>query len=173
MSPTPTPDVPDVPDVMDELAGLAADSRLAQLRRQRPDVVRHLQRSDAAIFTPCNDGGLSVAERAAAALRIAILLRDARLQEHYRARVIEHAGGQLAASAAEPSTAGRKPRWRIIPEHVDRLTTDPDSARREHIDSLLASGLSPQAVIALSQLVAYVNFQVCVRAGLRLLASQP
>ena len=113
------------------------------------------------------------AERAAAALRIAVLLRDARLQEHYRARVIEHGGGPLAASAADPSTAGRQPRWRTILGHVDRLTTNPDSARREHIDTLLASGLSPQAVIALSQLVAYVNFQARVRAGLRLLGSQP
>ena len=134
MSLTPTPDVP---DVMDNLAGLAADSRLAQLRRQRPDVVRNLQRSDEAIFTPRNDGGLSGAERAAAALRIAVLLRDARLQEHYRARVIEHGGGSLAASAADPSTAGRQPRWRTILGHVDRLTTNPDSARREHMTPCL------------------------------------
>ena len=170
MSPTPTADVR---DVMDELAGLAPDSRLGQLRRQRPDVVRHLQRSDEAIFTPRNDGGLSAAERVAAALRIAVLLRDDRLQEHYRARAIEHDGAQLAASAADPSSAPREPRWQTILGHVDRLTSDPDSARREHIDALLASGLSPQAVIALSQLVAYVNFQARVRAGLRLLGSQP
>jgi uncharacterized protein YciW len=89
MSPTPTPDVP---DVMDELAGLAADSRLAQLRRQRPDVVRHLQRSDEAIFAPRNDGGLSAAERAAAALRIAVLLRDARLP---RPLVASRVGGSF------------------------------------------------------------------------------
>ena len=65
---------------MDQLAGLAPDSPLALLRRQRPDVVRHLQGSDEAIFAPRDDGGLTVAERAAAALRIAVLLRDARLQ---------------------------------------------------------------------------------------------
>jgi|SRR5215510_5014159 len=169
MSPTPS----DVCDVMDQLAGLAPDSRLGQLRRQRPDVVRHLQRSDEAIFTPRHDGGLSAVERAAAALRIAVLLRDDRLQAHYRARAIEHGGAELAASAADPSTAGRELRWQHILAHVDRLTTDPNSARREHIDALLASGLSPRAVIALSQLVAYVNFQARVRAGLRLLGSQP
>jgi len=42
-------------------------------------------------------------------------------------------------------------------------------SQREHINALLASGLSPRALIALSQLVAYVNFQARVRAGLRLL----
>lgn len=160
---------PDLPDVMDQLTGLTPDSRLGQLRRQRPDVVGHLQRSDAAIFTPPSDGGLSVAERAAAALRVAVLLRDDRLQEHYRARVIEHGGNPLIASAADLATSAGEPRWRAILGHVDRLTRAPDSARREHIDALLASGLSPQALVALSQLVAYVNFQARVCAGLRLL----
>jgi CMD domain protein len=160
---------PDLPDVMDQLTGLAPDSRLGQLRRQRPDVVRHLQSSDGAIFTPPNDGGLSAAERAAAALRVAVLLRDVRLQEHYRARVIERGGSLLIASAADLATTAGEPRWRTILGHVDRLTTTPDSAQREHINALLASGLSPQALVALSQVVAYVNFQARVCAGLRLL----
>ena len=64
-------------------------------------------------------------------------------------------------------------RWRAILRHVDRLTAEPDSARREHIDGLLASGLSPRAVIALSQLVAYVNFQARLLAGLRILGDRP
>jgi CMD domain protein len=161
-------------DVFDELAGLTADAPLAQLRRQRPDVVRHLQASDEAIFAPRNDGGLSAAERAAAGLRIAGLLRDARLETHYRARLRQHdPDGHLAASVAQQSTSIVDPRWRAILCHVDRLTADPESARREHIDGLLASGLSPRAVIALSQLVAYVNFQARLLAGLRILGDRP
>ena len=39
-------------DVMDTLAGLPPGSPLAELRRQRPDVVRHLQGSDDVIFLP-------------------------------------------------------------------------------------------------------------------------
>ena len=58
------------PDVMDTLAGLAEGSPLAALRRQRPDVVKHLQGSDNVIFSPQDDGGLARAERAAAALRV-------------------------------------------------------------------------------------------------------
>ena len=37
------------------------------------------------------------------------------------------------------------------------------------IDALLAAGLSPHAVVSLSQLIAYVNFQSRVLAGLRML----
>jgi len=162
------------PDIVDELAGLTANAPLAQLRRQRPDVVRHLQGSDEAIFSPRNDGGLSAAERAAAGLRIAVLLRDARLEKHYRARLRQHdPDGRLAASVAQVSTSILDPRWRAILCHVDRLTVDADSARREHVDGLLASGLSPRAVIALSQLVAYVNFQARLLAGLRILEDTP
>ena len=162
------------PDVMDRLAGLTPDSPLGQLRRQRPDVVRHLQASDEAIFAPVNDGGLTIAERAAAALRIAILLRDQRLQEHYRTRLVpQDSDGRLTDSVRSNAQPPADARWRAIVAHVDRLTVDPDSARREHIDGLLASGLSPRAVLALSQLVAYVNFQSRVLAGLRILGEKP
>ena len=63
-------------DAMDTLAGLPPGSSLAELRRQRPDVVKHLQGSDDVIFSPADDGGLTRAERAAAALRVAKMLRD-------------------------------------------------------------------------------------------------
>src|SRR5512146_2523742 len=110
MSTTPSP------DVMDQLAGRAPDSPLALLRRQRPDVVRHLPGSDDAIFAPHDDGGLSAAERAAAALQVAALLRDARLQAHYRARLETlDPGRRLAAGAADA-------RWRAILAHVERVT---------------------------------------------------
>jgi CMD domain protein len=159
-----------IPDVMDQLAGLAPDAPLALLRRQRPDVVRHLQGSDDAIFAPSDDGGLSAGERAAAALRVAVLLRDAKLQGHYRTRLASlDGGGRLASSVADTSTKVADPRWRAILAHVDRVTSDPDSARHEHIDGLLAAGLSPRAVLALSQLIAYVNFQSRVLAGLNMM----
>src|SRR5690242_2267915 len=118
-----------IPDVMDQLAGLAPDSPLALVRRQRPDVVKHLQGSDAAIFAPRDDGGLSAAERAAAALRIAVLLREARLQAHYRARLETlDRGGRLAASAMDARNGVADTRWRAILAHVERVTVDPDSA---------------------------------------------
>ena len=160
-------------DVMDALAGLTPDLRFAQMRRERPEAVRHTQGSDDAIFAPDDDGGLSRAERAAAALRIAIVLGDAALQAHYRARLAElDPGGRLrAAVEAGPPAADR--RLRLILAHVDRVTRAPDSATRSHLDELLAAGLSPRAVVALSQLIAYVNFQARVLAGLRMLKGAP
>ena len=60
-------------------------------------------------------------------------------------------------------------RGECILAHVDRVTLDPADADKTDIDRLLAAGLTPRAVVSLSQLIAYVNFQSRVLAGLRML----
>ena len=147
------------PDVMDALAGLRDGAPVTDLRRQRPDVVRHLQGSDDAIFAPAHHGGFTRPEREAAALRVATLLRDGALEEHYRRRIV-------ALGEAHPLNGAR---GEAILAHVDCVTMSPDSARKSDIDALLAAGLTPHAVVSLSQLIAYVNFQSRVLAGLRML----
>ncbi len=156
-------------DVMDTLAGLAPGSPLAELRRQRPDVVKHLQGSDDAIFSPADDGGLTRAERAAAALRVATLLRDEALGEHYRTRLTTLDPDGTLAMTVEGGARITEGRWDAILAHVDLVTRGPGSAERRDIDNLLAAGLSSHAVVSLSQLIAYVNFQSRVLAGLRAL----
>jgi uncharacterized protein YciW len=147
------------PDVMDTLASLPDGSPLAALRRQRPDVVRHLQGSDDAIFAPAHHGGLTRPEREACAMRVAGLLRDSTLEEYYHRRLV-------ALGEMHPLNGAR---GECILAHVDRVTLDPADATKADIDALLAAGLSPHAIVSLSQLIAYVNFQSRVRAGLRML----
>jgi CMD domain protein len=157
------------PDTMDTLAGLAADSPLAGLRRERPDVVKHLQGSDDAIFAPNDDGGLTRAERAAAALRVATLLRDSPLETHYRTRLAALDASCTLVKTVEGKAEITEVRWDAILAHVDLVTRGPGSAERKDIDNLLAAGLSSHAILSLSQLIAYVNFQSRVLAGLRIL----
>jgi uncharacterized protein YciW len=147
------------PDVMDALAGLADGSPVAELRRQRPDVVKHLQGSDDAIFAPSHHGGLTRPEREACGQRVATLLRDVALEEHYQRRLV-------ALGEMHPLNGAR---GESILAHVDRVTMDPGDAAKADIDALLAAGLTPHAVVSLSQLIAYVNFQSRVLAGLRAL----
>src|SRR4051794_30105606 len=146
-------------DVMDTLAGIADGSPLAGLRRQRPDVLKHLQGGDDAIFAPAYYGGLTRPEREAAALRVASLLRDSVLEEHYHRRLV-------ALGETHPLNGAR---GECILAHVDRVTMGPADASKADIDALFAAGLSPHAVVSLSQLIAYVNFQSRVLAGLRML----
>jgi CMD domain protein len=156
-------------DVIDDLAGLTADSPLGKLRRERPDVVTHLQGSDDVIFSPADDGGLTRAERAAAALRIAELLRDEILVTHYRARLSAHDPSGALAKTVEGGARLTDARWDAIITHVDLVTRGPGSATRADIDELTAVGLSSHAIVSLSQLISYVNFQSRVLAGLRML----
>ena len=146
-------------DVMDTLAGLSDDSPLAALRRQRPDVVRHLQGSDDAIFAPAHHGGLTRPEREACGMRVAGLLRDSVLEEHYHRRLV-------ALGEMHPLNGTR---GECILAHVDRVTLDPADSTKADIDALLSVGLTPHATVSLSQLIAYVNFQSRVLAGLRML----
>lgn len=160
------------PDVMDALAGLDPGSPTAELRRERPDVLSHMQGSDRALFSPRDEAGLSRAERAAAALRIALLLRHDRLAEHYQAHLAPlDPGGTLAKSAQAGPDGTDDRRWRAVLAHTDKVSLDPASATKADIDALLAAGLSPRAVVALSELIAYVHFQSRVLAGLTLLRS--
>jgi uncharacterized protein YciW len=122
-------------------------------------VVRHLQGSDDAIFAPAHHGGFTRPEREAAALRVATLLRDSALEEHYRRRLV-------ALGEAHPLNGAR---GEAIFAHVDCVTMAPDSATQADLDRLLAAGMTPHAVVSLSQLIAYVNFQSRVLAGLRML----
>lgn len=163
----------DSDDVMNKLAGVAPGSALAELRAERSDVVRFTQASDDAVFRPATEAGLSRAERAAAGLRIARLLRDGALEAHYQAllRPIDP-DGRLASSALAKSPAAANERWGRILAHIDRVTLDPESSRAGHIGALADVGLSPQAVVALSQVIAYVNFQARVRAGLAMLGGK-
>lgn len=156
-------------DVMDALAGLSASSPLGDLRRQRPDVVKHTQGSDDAIFDPTDDGGLTRAERAAAALRVATLLRDGTLEAHYRARLTALDTNSALADSVQGKARITDARWDAILAHVDLVTRGPGRAERNDIDNLQVAGLSSHAIVSLSQLVAYVNYQSRVLAGLRAL----
>ena len=60
-------------------------------------------------------------------------------------------------------------RWDAILAHVDLVTRGPGSATRDDIETLTSVGLSSHAIVSLSQLISYVNFQARVLAGLRAL----
>jgi len=55
-------------------------------------------------------------------------------------------------------------------EHVDRLTKEPRVATPEDLMGLKAQGLSDAAIVTISQLIAFLSFQVRALVGLQLLA---
>jgi uncharacterized protein YciW len=144
------------PDVIDAIAGLGPESPVALLRRQREAFVRHAQGSHDVLLAPDDPGGLSVTERAAIALCVATMERDEALIAHYQAR-LESVGGVSA-------------RLDVILDHVRLVVGSPAAATRERLDALIAVGLAPRDIVAITQIVAFVSYQVRVVAGLRALA---
>jgi uncharacterized protein YciW len=146
-------------DVLDRLAGLAPDSPVALLRRQRPDFVKYTQGSHDVMITPAEPGTVSLAERAAVALQVAQLTPDDTLAAHYSALL----------RAAPPSPID--PRRIAVLQHAAMLTTAPGTATKANLDRLRDLGMTPKDVVTISQIVAFVSYQARVAAGMRILAA--
>jgi uncharacterized protein YciW len=60
---------------------------------------------------------------------------------------------------------------KTIARHVDLITLTPKKAEASHIAQLAQAGLNNPQIVALSELIAFVNFQTRVATGLRLMRS--
>ncbi|WP_070105736.1 CMD domain-containing protein [Burkholderia plantarii] len=161
------------PDTIDQAAGLRADGPVAALRRAREKADRHTRGSEAALFDPAL-AGLPLAERLHAARQAAVLSRADALAGLYRRRLIEH---EVAAGTApeaveatlhaidEGDRAALPPRLSAIASHTRRLVAAPATASPADLLALRAAGLTTPAIVALSQLVAFVTYQARVAAA--------
>jgi CMD domain protein len=161
-------------DLIDRLAGLSPTSPLSMLRMQRPEAVKAIAASRAALFQPKDFGGISAAERAAVALRVATLDGNVALAGHYR-RLLNAASGALDAKLIEAgsSAPGLPTELTAMLAHAEMLVTEPIGAGPAHLEALAKAGLSPRDIVVLSQLIAFVTFETRLLAGLRLLESAP
>lgn len=158
-------------DMMNQLADLAPTSALAAVRGLRPDVVRHSQGSYDTLVAPPTAQGLTLVERAFVALRVAILTDSQTLINHYHQRLVELgvSASMLAAATERDGTTVADPRTAAILHHVDRLTRAPGQATPADLQKLQAAGVSGPEIVTLSQLIAFLSFQVRVLPVLSLL----
>ena len=154
-------------DIVDAAAGLVPGSAVALLRRQREAFVRHTEGSHDVLIATADSGGVSLVERAAAALRVAAIEHDTALIAHYRARLRE-IGADVAAIEALDVPA----RLAAMLRHVSLVATAPGSASAADLDALRDAGLTPCDIVTIAQIVAFVSYQVRVVAGLRALAAE-
>jgi CMD domain protein len=160
---------PEPPDLLEDILGIAPGSPLAALRRLRPEALRHSQGAYEELLRPADPGGVSHPERAALALRVALSEGEAALAARYRA-LLERAGARAEIEAAEElSGAGAAAGERLaaLLRHADLVALRPEGCGQADIDRLAALGLSPRDVVAVTQLVAFVPYQVRLLAGLR------
>jgi CMD domain protein len=163
---TPHPDAAPTTDVISALAGIQPGSALAALRAERPEAMQHAQGSYAALFDPAASTGLSPVERFATALRVATHHAATEAAAHYRRR--------LADAGADPEVVADSAPLRLqaMLAHADLLAAHPAQAGPDNLQALADAGLSAAEIVTLSQIIAFVSFQVRVLVALKLLGAE-
>ena len=161
------------PDLIDQLAGLAPDSPVAALRREKPNLVAFAQASDQSLLEPANPGDLSLLERHAVAYRVGLLTGFPVVEKRHRRRLLDFGRTDLASHIERYPDVKLEPRLAAIIRHTDLVTLRPGDAGPEDIAALHAAGLTPAAVVTLGQLLGYLSYQIRAIAVARAFAEGP
>ena len=139
------------------IESMVPSPRAAAAMAQRAQLIAASEANARAVLSPQDPGGLSQAARLVFAARIAALNGDEALAGHY------------GATAGEP--CAQDARFLAMRHHVDLVTTTPREATRADIAALQQAGVADADIVRLSQLIAFVNYQVRLIAGLRLIGA--
>ena len=151
-------------------AGVQPGSRLAEIVEGRADIMALTQATHDAVLNPRIAGGISAAERAAFACRMARLNGDTALAAHYEQLMPPANHDSVSRQIAEPASHGDgDPRLTALMRHVDLVTQAPKDASRHDITALVEAGVAEADIVRLAELIAFINYQIRVVAGLRLL----
>ena len=187
-------------DVIDQLVGISPASPLHALRIQRIQARDNAQASYLALFHPADPGGVSLSERHALAVFIAGLHLQSDIAAFYAAGLQPNLATAIAAetkSGAAMGPYGNYPAGPLTPEntagptyavttankatlgprlsaalaHAHMLVFHPRDAEPAALQALLDAGWSTTDIVTISQLVAFLSFQIRVVTGLRTLAA--
>lgn len=157
-------------DAMDKAAGLSPEDALFATRRFRPEFVQGAEECRLSVLRPANDQGLPPNLRLALARRMADLNADPVLVAEYDVQLAQLGPTEQLLALARGETDLEEP-LATIARHVDLITLTPKKAEASHIVLLAQAGLNNPQIVALSELIAFVNFQTRVATGLRLMRS--
>lgn len=155
------------PDPTDRAAGLTQNDKIFDLRAQRPEFLNGAEDSRRAVLMPQDDLGLSTDLRHAIAHRVARTAKNPELEAQYP--LSKDPDLEALALGNEVDD----PRLAAIAAHADMIATSPERAAKDDLDALIQAGFSIPQVIALSELLAFVCFQIRIAHGLALLKGQP
>ncbi|WP_175960710.1 CMD domain-containing protein [Burkholderia pyrrocinia] len=160
------------PDTIDAVAGLRDGDAVTALRRARDKVLLQTRLSEAALFDPALPD-LSLVERLHAARYVAQRSNAHALASTYRTRLLDAGGiAEDVALADADAFDSLAPRVGAILAHARLLTHAPADARAADLDALRSAGLTTPAIVALSQLVAFVAYQLRVAAAAQALQAR-
>lgn len=172
MTPTQSPPT----DALSAILGIDGGSTIARLRQQKPNQIDELQAYYEAIFQPdaASVAALPLARRAAVAARVASHTGSRVVADWYaaiaRREGVDAATLDRVRDATTPWTDD-SPLGAAI-RHADLLTTHPVDAQQSDLRALELAGYSPAAIVSLSQVIAFVSYQLRLVALLRALGAE-
>ena len=152
--------------IVAKAAGITPASPLKGVLTLRSDILELTENSHEASLRPIQPGGLNHAERAGLACRMAKRNDDTVLARHYER--LFGVGSQAMANTG--FDGGDDAHLKAIIRHTDLVTTNPKEATADDITALRSAGLDDADIVRLSELIAFVSYQIRVVAGLRLMA---
>ena len=150
-------------DRITTLAGLAGSEAMAH----RADILAMTEAASAAVLRPKETGAFPHAMRAALAARIARLNDRGALSDHYG----EGLNGEEAKIADPSFDGGADQRLQAILAFTDRVTSSPKDTTADDIESLKESGLADADIVRLTQLNAFLAYEIRLIEGLRLMGA--
>jgi CMD domain protein len=186
-------------DLIDTLLGVEPQSPLATLRMQRHLTRTHTEESHRVLFAPETPGYVSIEERMALATYVCALHGAEALLEHYGTALTNRAPVEAAAAqtrargpaghfpagplSAEDSPAppfslaaetavALGPRLVAAFAHAHMLVFHPRDAAAGAFQPLLEAGWTTDGIVTLSQIVAFLSYQIRVVQGLGVLAGR-
>ena len=151
--------------IVAKAAGISAENPLAGVLSGRGDILELTEKSHDAAVRPRHPGGLTHLERAALARRISLLNNEEVLARHYENLI----GGVNEAISDTRFDGGDDVRLQAIVRHTDLVAVDPKEAVSGDIAALQSAGIADADIVRLSQLIAFVSYQIRLVAGLRLM----
>jgi CMD domain protein len=158
-------------DVVYQILGASEDGKVAQLRNVKPNQTIELQNYYDALFQPteASNAAFPLTERYLVAIRVASFTNSTAVRDWYADLAAKSGVSPEAIARASdvsiPWTGDSSLAAAI--RHTDLLVSRTSDARRDDIEALKAAGFSPAGILSLSQVIAFVSYQLRLIAGLR------
>ncbi len=148
-------------DRITSLAGIDATEAFAH----RADILAMTEAASAAVLRPKEAGAFSHARRAALAARIARLNGRDALCDHYGEGLDDE-----EAKITDPTfDGGDDQQLRAILAFTDRVATSPKDATADDVENLSRAGVADADIVRLTQLNAFLAYEIRLIEGLKLL----
>ncbi len=150
-------------------SGIHEGSSAHEALTARTNVLEMTRQAEKAVLTPVDCGSWSHSLRAALAARMATQNALPDLAGHYMAMITDEIGKLLA----DPDRDGSAEGLGHVIAYMDRVAVSPRDVLDTDISTLQAAGVSDADIVRLTELNAFMAYQVRLMAGLRLLAEVP